>query len=206
MEFIYTLPDTSRKERSGIRLRAPAPPPRHAKSARAGDPEFAHARKAPQVKPRRSDGTARESVWESRSLPASIRAGLRNQSGSFLLRRGPLRLRCAPLRVSAAGSHSGAGPSFHRDNYTWLPHPCRVLCDRVGILNSERVAARKDQLPHPVPATSAGTRVGQPRREIWNQFRDAWPPRAGGLPTSILQSCTSGLYFPVREIWTARPT
>jgi hypothetical protein len=31
---------------------------------------FAHARKAPQVKPRRADVTARESVWESRSLPA----------------------------------------------------------------------------------------------------------------------------------------
>jgi hypothetical protein len=26
---------------------------------------FAHARKAPQVKPRWADGTARESVWES---------------------------------------------------------------------------------------------------------------------------------------------
>jgi len=29
-----------------------------------------HARKAPQVKPRRADCTARESAWESRSLPA----------------------------------------------------------------------------------------------------------------------------------------
>ena len=37
-----------------------------------------------EVKPRRADCTARESVWESRSLPALIRARLRNQSGSFL--------------------------------------------------------------------------------------------------------------------------
>jgi len=36
----------------------------------AAGSRFAHARKAPQVKPRRADCTARESVWESRSLPA----------------------------------------------------------------------------------------------------------------------------------------
>jgi len=30
----------------------------------AAGSRFAHARKAPQVKPRRADGTARESVWE----------------------------------------------------------------------------------------------------------------------------------------------
>jgi hypothetical protein len=35
--------------RSGFRLRAPASPPRHAKSARAGGPGFAHARKAAQL-------------------------------------------------------------------------------------------------------------------------------------------------------------
>ena len=32
----------------------------------AAGSRFAHARKAPQVKPRWADGTARESVWESR--------------------------------------------------------------------------------------------------------------------------------------------
>src|SRR5581483_343988 len=37
-----------------------------------------------EVKPRRADGTARESVWERRSLPALIKARLRNQSGLFL--------------------------------------------------------------------------------------------------------------------------
>ena len=39
------------------------------------------------VKPRRADGTARESVWESRSLPALIKASLRNQIGLFLMQR-----------------------------------------------------------------------------------------------------------------------
>src|SRR5260370_26564484 len=37
-----------------------------------------------EVKPRRADCTARESVWESRSLPALIKASLRNQIGLFL--------------------------------------------------------------------------------------------------------------------------
>jgi hypothetical protein len=50
----------------------------------AAGSRFAHARKAPQVKPRRADCTARESVWESRSLPALIKASLRNQIGLFL--------------------------------------------------------------------------------------------------------------------------
>src|SRR2546428_1795077 len=36
-----------------------------------------------EVKPRRADCTARESVWESRSLPALIKATLRKQRGLF---------------------------------------------------------------------------------------------------------------------------
>ena len=35
--------------RSGFRLRTPALPPRHAKTARVGDPGFAHARKSAQL-------------------------------------------------------------------------------------------------------------------------------------------------------------
>ena len=38
-----------------------------------------------EVKPRRADCTARESVWESRSLPALIKATFRNECGLFLL-------------------------------------------------------------------------------------------------------------------------
>src|ERR1700686_3267921 len=37
-----------------------------------------------EVKPRWADGTARESVWESRSLPALIKATFRNERGLFL--------------------------------------------------------------------------------------------------------------------------
>src|SRR5271168_388869 len=37
-----------------------------------------------EVKPRRADCTARESVWESRSLPALIKAVERNLDGLFL--------------------------------------------------------------------------------------------------------------------------
>src|SRR5580700_11816515 len=37
-----------------------------------------------EVKPRRADCTARESVWESRSLPALIKATFRNECGLFL--------------------------------------------------------------------------------------------------------------------------
>src|ERR1700722_815983 len=38
-----------------------------------------------EVKPRRADCTARESVWESRSLPALIKAIFRDECGLFLL-------------------------------------------------------------------------------------------------------------------------
>jgi hypothetical protein len=37
-----------------------------------------------EVKPRRADCTARESVWESRSLPALIKADHGNMVGLFL--------------------------------------------------------------------------------------------------------------------------
>ncbi len=50
----------------------------------AAGSRFAHARRAPQVKPRRADCTARESVWESRSLPALIKATFRNERDLFL--------------------------------------------------------------------------------------------------------------------------
>src|ERR1700733_2434249 len=43
-----------------------------------------------EVKPRRADCTARESVWESRSLPALIKASLRNQIGLFLFGLSPI--------------------------------------------------------------------------------------------------------------------
>ena len=43
-----------------------------------------------------------------------------------------------------------------------LPHPCRVLCDRVGTLTLGSGIDREGQNPHPVPAKNAGTRVGQP--------------------------------------------
>ena len=41
-----------------------------------------------EVKPRRADCTARESVWESRSLPALIKATFRNECGLFLFSAG----------------------------------------------------------------------------------------------------------------------
>src|SRR6266704_4639264 len=70
-----------RKQRGLFRL---ARDPSASLRISAAGSRFAHARKAPQVKPRRADCTARESVWESRSLPALVKAVERNLDGLFL--------------------------------------------------------------------------------------------------------------------------
>src|SRR4051794_41314120 len=73
-----------KKRRSGFRARGsdPAQTPQDVGDHTAGDPPVPIPNT--EVKPRRADCTARESVWESRSLPALIKAIFRNECGLFL--------------------------------------------------------------------------------------------------------------------------
>ena len=63
---------SARCARSGFRLRAPAPPPRHAKIARVGDPGCAHARKAPQVAPHRRVSRDRYFFGTAKAVPYPV--------------------------------------------------------------------------------------------------------------------------------------